>query len=178
MTLTLSDELRSYLEKWFNTSTANQTRRGVEVRLTLEQFHELIGPKRAASLQRAIDQNRLAGQMHEENPYAYVLTWASYNARSTNVFDETTAIVCTRLESSRRKLPQKGDTLRASHRQALSKKLSGRTLSQDHKDNISKGRSGQPGRVWTQEQKDAASERRRAVEAAKKSTDNGARETR
>jgi len=165
----LSEPLRLYLEKWYSTSIAKKAEKGASVSLTFDQFLDLLGTNRAASLQRAMNENRLSGQMHEENPWAFVLTWRSYAARSSNVYDANTAIVCTRMESSRRKLPEKGDTLRPSHRAALSRKLTGRTLTQEHRDNISKGRAGQPGRQWTAEQKAAASERRRAAEAAKRS---------
>ena len=180
----LSPELTDYLTKWFNTSCAKQVAKGVIVNLTYSDFIELLTPRRAKSLQKAIDQGRLTGQQHEENPYAYVLTWISYAARSTYVFDKATACVCTRMESRSRNLMKQGDTMRPEHRDNLSRALTERTFSDEHRDSLSASLTGLaktdehrraisesmkavPPREWTQEQKDKMVATRAANKARK-----------
>lgn len=164
----ITPELEEYLHKWYKTSTEAKRANGVTIDLSFGDFLSLLTEKRAASLQKAIEGNYLHRQMARDNPYAYVLTWQSYAARSSSVFNLNTATICTRMKSQMLAIPQKGDKLRDSHKANLSKRLTGRQLSTSHKRNISEARKAQPGRQWTPEQKAATSERAKAREAAKR----------
>ena len=167
--MNISDQLMAYLKSWYATSTDNQRKAGVEVALTFEEFLALFEKRQFSSLQKAIDLNRLRYQQDEKNQYAYVLTWQSYAARSTNILSKDTAIVCSRMKSSTINLPQKGDKLRPSHCQSLSRSLTGKPKSEEHRKNISEGKKGRKISGWTEERKAA----RRAQIAARK-PDNSA----
>jgi len=164
----VSDRLMAYLRSWYETSTTNKAEEGVVVELTFTQFLSLFEKRQIASLEKAIANNSLRDQQHEKNKFAYVLSWKSYSARSTNIYSIDTAIVCSRLKSAKLAIPQKGDKLRPGHCNAISNALSGKPKTQEHADNISFAKSGREIAKWSPERKKARSDLRRAQEAAKR----------
>lgn len=162
--MSISAQLMAYLKSWYETSTTKQRKAGVEVTLTFDEFLGLFDTRQIRSLQKAIEANRIRYQQDEKNQFAYVLTWRSYAARSTNVLSKETAIVCSRMKSSTINLPQQGDKLRPSHCQNISKSLTGKAKTEEHCHNISDGKKGQKIKGWSEERKAA----RRALIAAKK----------
>lgn len=157
MDYSISPRLLAYLKSWFATSTGNKARSLVDVRLTFDEFLSLFETRQLASLQRAIDANRLRDQQSETNQMAYVLTWRSYAARSSNIFDRDTACVCSRMKSAKINLPQKGDTLRPEHRANIGRKLKGRPKTADHRAAISAGAKGTTKVKWSPERRAARS---------------------
>jgi len=163
----ISSALMSYLKSWYTTSSNKQTKAGVSVTLTFEEFLALFEKRQLASLQTAIDTNRIRYQQDDKNQFAYVLTWRSYAARSTNVLSKDTAIVCSRMKSASLALPQKGDKLRPGHCMKVSKGLIGKAKSEEHAKHISEGKKGQKIAGWSEERKAARSALRKQQEAAK-----------
>lgn len=166
--MSISTDLLEYLAKWYKTSTGKKVEEGVTVALSFNQFIALFEKRQLASLQKAIDGNYLFRQQHQENPYAYVFTWRSYRACSSNILNAETACVCSRLTSKQICLPQAGDKLRPNHCANISQSLTGKEKTAEHADNISKGKKGRSISAWTPERREARSELRRAQEAAKK----------
>ncbi len=164
----ISERLTSYLKSWYATSIHNKREAGVEVTLTYSEFLNLFEVRQLASLEKAIEENRIRYQQDENNKFAYVLTWQSYAACSTNVFSRDTALICSRMKSATINLPQKGDKLRDSHCQNLSRSLTGKRKSEEHRKNISEGKKGRKIRGWTEERKAIRSAQRQAQEAAKR----------
>lgn len=160
----LSPRLLAYLQSWHATSTAKQVAKGVEVDLPFQDFLNLFEPKQLDSLQRAIDADRIRYQMDKENAFAFVLTWTSYAACTGNKFNKDTATVCSRQKSKAINTPQAGDKLRASHKQAISAKLTGVPKDEDHRKAIGDGNRGKPKAAWTDERRQ---DRRNQIAAKK-----------
>lgn len=170
--------LQEYFVKWFTSAVTRMASKGVTIDITFLDFMtKVVTPRQYASLQKTMDAGWLNSRQATSNDRAYVITWKSYGARSTNVFNLETAYFCTRAESEKRSKPAKGEALRPSHRANISKKLrgvpkteehagaisealTGRTLSLEHKQNLKK-----PKAPWTEERK----AQRRAQIAARKS---------
>lgn len=168
MTSTLSPRLLGYLTSWHGTSTRKQAASGKVVDLSFDAFLGLFEKRQLKSLERAIVEGRLPAQQHDQNPYALVLSWRSYSACSSGLFNAQTACVCSRTKSAKINLPQKGDKLRPGHAANIAKALIGVAKSDDHRKSISKGCEGVPKRKWTDEEKRARSLLRQAQEAAKR----------
>jgi hypothetical protein len=164
MTTTLSPRLLGYLASWHATSTRKQAASGNVVDLSFDAFLGLFEKRQLKSLERAIVEGRLPAQQHETNQYALVLSWRSYSACSSGMFNAQTACVCSRNKSARINLPQKGDTLRPGHAQAIAKSLTGKPKSQDHRKAISQGCRGVSKAGWSEERR----AERRALLATKK----------
>lgn len=158
--MSISPRLHAYLTSWFHTSTGNKADAGVVVELTFDQFLSLFEKRQLASLETAIMRNRLRDQQGSENPLAYVLTWRSYVARSSNVYSVETAMVCSRRKSAKLGLPAKGDMLRPSHCENISTSLTGVAKTDEHCANISAGKRGQKIAGWSDERK---AERRQQI---------------
>ncbi len=167
----LSSALRGYLSSWYDTTAENKRNQGVIVELTLEQFIGLFGTRQLRSLQKSIETNRLRYMQGIDNAFAYVATWKSYAACSSNVWSVDTALICSRSKSATVNLPQAGDKLRPGHCENISKGLKGRTLSDDHRRNISDGCKGVPKPKWSDEKrakfKAVAAKREAAKRAAR-----------
>lgn len=164
----ISPNLLKYLQAWFTTATKQKIKSGNVVDLSFAEFLDLFQKHQLASLQKAIDANRIRYLQDEKNSMAYVLTWVSYAACSSRVFNKETATVCARWKSAQINLPQKGDELRPEHREAIAKGLQGKAKTEDHKKAISDGSKGVRKAGWSQERKDERSRLRREQEAAKK----------
>ncbi len=163
----LSPALLGYLRSWYETTAANKRDQGVIVELTLEQFLGLFSKRQLRSLQNSIDTKRLRYMQAVDNIFAYVATWKSYAACSSNVWSVDTALICSRNKSATVNLPQAGDKLRPGHCDNISKSLIGRRLEDDHRANISEGCKGVPKTPWTEERRARMSARRQVEEAAK-----------
>ena len=173
--------LTDYLEKWFATATARMTAKGVSVEISFVDFvNKVITPRQIASLQKTMDEGWLNARQARTSDLAYVITWKSYAARSTNVYSLDTAAFCTRSESKARAKASKGEKLRPSHCekisaglrdkpkaeghcQNISEALAGRTLSEEHRANLKK-----PKKPWTEERRRQFSEAAKARAAEKK----------
>lgn len=162
--LDISPRLLAYLASWHATSTKRKAAQGIQVDLSFDEFLVLIDKRQMKSLQRAIDSNRIRDQQNEKNPFAYVLTWKSYAACSSRVFNRDTACVCSRMKSARINLPQAGDKLRPEHAAAIGAKLRGKAKTPEHRKAISQGSRGTSKTPWTEERKAA----RRAQIVARK----------
>lgn len=165
--MNLSTELLTYLSKWYATSTRNKANDGAIIELTFDQFLSLFEERQLDSLQKAIVEGRLTGQQFKTNPFAYVLTWKSYDARSSNVFSIDTACVCSRQKSEALSKPARGDKLRKSHRESISDSLVGVPKTQEHCNNISASLKGKPKKGWTPERRLARSKQIAERNAAK-----------
>lgn len=172
-----SMSLQEYFVKWFTSAVTRMASKGVTIDITFLDFMtKVVTPRQYASLQKTMDAGWLNSRQATSNDRAYVITWKSYAARTSNVFNLETACFCTRAESEKRSKPAKGEALRPSHRANISKKLrgvpkteehagaisealTGRTLSLEHKQNLKK-----PKAPWTEERK----AQRRAQIAARK----------
>ena len=185
MNLEISPKLLAYLRSWHGTATTRKRQAGNTVDLSFQAFLLLFSSRQLASLQRAIDNNRIRYLQSDQNGMAYVLTWRSYAACSTGSFNSDTACVCSRWKSAQLNLPQPGDKLRPGHKAKISAALAGKPKSEEHAASISEALTGRtlgdehkanlrhPKRPWTEERKRAASERASAREAAKRETSNG-----
>lgn len=147
----LQARLMAYLTSWYETSTQNQRNASVEVTLTLKDFLSLVKPHVKLKLTRSLNAGTIHRDQASDNKNAYVLTWASYAARSTNVMDKTTAVVVTRQMSELLCLPKKGDKLRPGHRAKISKSNTGKTNTPEHNQNISAGKKGKKIAGWSPE---------------------------
>lgn len=156
----LSSELDTYLRKWHHTSTTRKANSGVTVNLPFEDFLGLFTKRQLASLQRAIDTGRLLGQQNRDNEFAFVLTWRSYSACSSRIFDRDTACIASRNKSKIINKPQAGDTLREGHRDSISKSLTGVAKAPDHCKAISEAKKGVSIKGWSEERK---ADRRRQI---------------
>lgn len=172
----ISPALMNYLKSWHQTSTAKQTKNGATVNLPFQDFLDLFDPKQITTLQNAMDAQRIRYFMNEKNDFAFVLTWVSYAARSSNVFDKTTATICSRLKSRQLATPQKGDTLRDDHKDAISKTLTGKAKTIEHAGNISVGKKGVPISGWTEERKEARKKQLADKKAAQLAASNAAQD--
>jgi hypothetical protein len=162
--LDLSIELSDYLGKWYKTTTANKADKGATIDLTLDQFVGLFEKRQLTSLQKAIDENRLAALQNKKNPFAYVATWRSYEACSTRVWNSETALICSRMKSSTVNLPVRGEKLRPEHKAKIARKLTGKPKSAEHRQSISDSTKGGSKSEWTEERR----AKRRADIAARK----------
>jgi hypothetical protein len=170
MTNHLSERLSAYLESWHAGTVRKKREAGYEVTLTFQQFVALFEEHQLASLQRAIDADRLRYLQDEHNPFAYVATWRSYDACSTGIYSAETACICSRQKSKAINKVQKGSKLRQTHREAISRGLTGKARSEEAKEAISAGKKGVPIAPWSEERKAARSAARKAQEAAKRAT--------
>lgn len=161
-------KLEAYLRSWHNTATTRKIKDGFTVELSFSDFLSLFQKHQLVSLQKRIDNDSIRYFMADTNQMAYVLTWTSYSARSSRVFDKNTATVCARWKSAQINLPQKGDELRPEHRANIGASLKDKPKSEDHKKAISDGSKGVAKAAWTPERKAARSAQRQAQEAAKK----------
>lgn len=150
--MNINERTDAYLLAWYTTSVAKKSGKGAQIELTYEQFRQMLGRKRYNQIRDAIHRCYINTFMDENNPAAYVLTWRSYAACSTKIYNVQTATICTRAESKILNRARKGDVLRPEHVAKLSKALTGRTLTDEHRQNISDGKKGKPGRKWTPEQ--------------------------
>ena len=164
----LSPNLTGYLRSWYDTTAENKRTEKVVVELTFDQFVSLFDKRQLRSLQKSIDCNRLRYMQSVDNAFAYVATWKSYAARSSNVWSVETALVCSRSKSATVNLPGPGDKLRPDHCANISKSLSGRRLSDDHKANISESSQGSTKAPWSEERRARMSERRQREQATKR----------
>lgn len=162
--MTISHQLRRYLEDWHRTSTTRKSEDGIQVDLSFGAFLALFSEKNLETLENAIWYKRLRYLQDKANPLALVVTWKSYAARSTNAFNSETAIVCARYISKRISLVQPGDALRVSHAANIGEALRGKPKTDDHRANISESCKGKPKALWTEERKAA----RRALNEAKR----------
>jgi hypothetical protein len=163
--MTLSHRLRSYLESWHKTSTTRKRNQGIKVDLSFDAFTALFSQKQFETLENAIWHNRLVFLQNRANRLAFVLTWRSYAARSTNVFNSETAMICCREKSARINKAGAGDVLRPAHAAKIRKALTGKPKTAKHRNNISKGCKGKPKVQWTDDRK----AERRALNEAKRS---------
>lgn len=159
--------LLGYLKSWHLTSTQKQRDAGHWVDLTFCEFLNLFDTKQLQKLRIALMDGKIKETQNENNEQALVLTWRSYAARSTEEFTRDTANVCTRAESFTINRSGAGDTLRPSHVENMSKGLTGRKLTDDHRANISEGCKGVSKAPWTEERRARMSARRQAEEGAK-----------
>ena len=159
----ISKRLHGYLKSWYTTSTSRKIEKSIKVTLTFDEFVSLLSPNQLATLERSLNCGWLEYLQTENNPYALVLTWKSYSARSSRVFSVETATVCSRHKSKQINIIQKGDAMRPEHREAISKGKKGKPLDTKHKENISKGKKGKKIKGWSEERKAA----RRALLAQK-----------
>lgn len=164
----ITPRLMAYLKSWYGTSTQNQRNAGVVVELSFDEFLSLFEARQIASLEKAIERDRLRYQQNEKNKFAYVLTWKSYAACSTGILSINTAIVCSRMKSAKLCLPKKGDKLRGSHKANLSKAKTGVAQTEEHRKAISDGTKGVKKAPWSEERKAARSTQRQAHEAIKR----------
>jgi hypothetical protein len=154
----LSDDLLAYLRAWHATTVSRKLAAGHRVDLPFAHFLDLFEERQLASLQSAVEEDRLNGLQDRDNPYAYVATWRSYAARSSGIYDKTTAFICSRMKSDAINKPKPGDVLREDHRAAISKTLTGMPKSDDHKAALSEALKGTTKQPWSAERK---AERRR-----------------
>ncbi|UYY77480.1 hypothetical protein [Sphingomonas sp. R1] len=153
MKIIISANLEAYLRSWHKTSTTQKIKDGIYVDLSFSDFLNLFSKKQLVSLEKHIAENSIRYLMSPENPYAYVLTWASYNACSTRVFNKETACITSRMKSEKINKPQKGDKLRESHKVSISKGLKDKPKSEEHRKNISESMKGQKRGPMSDEQK-------------------------
>jgi hypothetical protein len=161
-------KLEGYLRSWHNTAITRKAAAGYAVDLPYEDFLGLFQKHQLVSLQKRIESNSIRYFMAETNSMAYVLTWVSYSACSSRVFDKTTATVCARWKSAQINLPAKGDELRPEHKASIGESLRGVAKTDDHKKAISEGCKGVSKAGWSAERKAARSALRQAQEAAKR----------
>lgn len=173
--------LTDYLAKWFTTATTRMAKKGISVEISFVDFvSKVITPRQIASLQKTMDEGWLNSRQASSSDLAYVISWKSYAARSTNVYNLETAAFCTRSESKARAKASKGEKLRPSHcdkisaglrnkpkseehRDSISEALTGRTLSEEHRASLKK-----PKKPWTEERRRQSSEAAKARAAEKK----------
>lgn len=132
----LSPRLKAYLQSWFNTATGRKRAQGLIVELTFEQFVQLFKPRQIKTLEDAIAANRLRYLQQAANPFAFVLTWTSKEARAAGVFNASTAMVCSRQRSQQIHHLRAGD----SHRPDTLVKMR-KPKSASHKANMKKPKS-------------------------------------
>ncbi|QHD66815.1 hypothetical protein GS397_06990 [Sphingobium yanoikuyae] len=166
--LNVSPRLYAYLVSWHETSTTKQREAGSVVNLPFQDFFDLFTARQLKTLEEAIAANRIRYLMDVKNPYALVLSWKSYAAKSLNVMDKTTATICSRMKSRQINLPQKGDTLREDHKEAIAKKLTGVAKTEEHRANMSLAQKGSKKAGWTEERK---AERRKLIADKKAAAD-------
>lgn len=164
----LSPNLLAYLKSWHNTTITRKAQAGYAVDLPFEDFLALLTKRQLASLQKAIDQQRLQSQQNRNNPYALVATWRSYAACSSGRYDKTTATICSRMKSAAINMPRAGDKLRDSHRQRIATGLAGKSKSSEHRQAISESSKGGKKQPWSEERKAA---RRQQIAAKKAGTE-------
>lgn len=174
MQIIITPNLEAYLRSWHKTATTQKTEAGIYVDLSFADFLNLFEKKQLLSLEKHIAENSIRYLMAHDNPYAYVLTWVSYNACSSRVFNKDTACITSRMKSEKINKPQKGDKLRESHCQNISSGLKDVPKSEEHRANISKGKTGVSTGPMSDEQKAVRSasakaywDRVRAEKAAK-----------
>lgn len=144
---------KAYLHRWYEESLRTKEAQGYTIDLSFEHFLALFSPKQLRSLEQSYVDGRIYHVQAAANPLAYVLTWKSYAACSTGLFNRNTACICSRQKSRQINMPNKGDVLRPSHRKKLSRKLTGVPKLQEHKDAISAASKGKPKAAWTPERK-------------------------
>jgi len=164
----ISTQLMAYLKSWHPTTVRRKTGAGMIVNLTFDEFLSLFEKRQLSSLQKAIDADRIRYQQDEKSPYAYVATWKSYAACSSGIYNIETALICSRMKSSKINLPTAGDKLRPSHCASISKSLAGKGKTEEHCLAISDAKKGKKISGWTEERKAARRTLRQAQEAAKR----------
>lgn len=151
----LSSRLLAYLQSWHTTSTQKQAEAGHVVDLPFQDFLNLFEQRQLKTLEDAIEANRIRYLMDAKNKYAFVLTWKSYAARSSGVFNSETATICSRMKSQILSKPKAGDTLRDGHKAAIATTLTGVAKSDEHRANMSIAAKGNSKAAWTPERKEA-----------------------
>lgn len=179
--------LLEYMTKWFNTSMSRMAARGVTVDLTFRQFiDDVVTARQYASLQKTKEAGWLNSRQHRDNPMAYVITWKSYSARTSNVLNVDTVCFCTRAESRQRSKPVKGEALRDAHKSRIAAKMTGKEKAEEHREKIGEALTGRtlsaehkanlkrPKQPWSEERKAAARKAAMDRAAAKRAMKGGA----
>lgn len=173
--MSISSELETYLKKWHNSTLTSKRKSGHQVDLSYADWLGLFSERQLNTLEKAIASNRLGSLQHKSNDLALVATWQSYAACSSGIYDKSTARICARKTSKAINLPKKGDKLRPSHVAKVAEKLTGVVKTEDHRQNISDGKKGQPIAGWGEDRKAAKSEAMKAYHAKRKAEQEAVR---
>lgn len=149
----LTAELTAYLNSWYETAKAKQTKRGVAFHLSFDEFLELWGTRRLRTMQKHMDDGTIYKRMNGENPFAFVFTWKNYRAKQQGVMCRETAQVCTRQKSRMDCSMKKGDEHTPSAKAKIAAKKLGIPRDDDTKAKISKSMKGKNRKPMSEEQK-------------------------
>jgi hypothetical protein len=169
----LSPELETYLLKWHATSTGEKAAQGNTIDLPFEAFLALFAKRQLITLQKAIDGKYLQSMQARDEPYSLVLTWRSYAACSSGIFNADTACVCARFLSKAQNMPKAGDKLRPGHVANIAASLTGVEKTPEHCQAISDGKKGVKIAGWSDERKLARSQQIAAKKAANAAQSEG-----
>lgn len=152
----------AYLNGWLAKSERYQVAvKHRRFELTLDEFLTLWGADRLRKLDAWITTGMHGNRMHRKNPYGMVLTWRDSAARKSGVMNMQTARVTARVISQRECGITKGETHSPEACARISKSLTGKTKSEQHKRNISIAMQGRKRGPMSEEQKRAISEGRK-----------------
>ena len=160
----LTPRLVRYLQSWHKTSTTRQKAKGNAVELSYTQFLSLFTDGQLLALEWAAYKGSLGVLQNEESKDALVLTWRSYDAVCSKLFNVNTAFICTREMSAQVCRMKAGDNHTPTAKKKIGAAQKGKPKSAAHKAKISQSTKGKPKAGWSPERRAARS----ALIAAKK----------
>lgn len=138
----MNHELNTYMRGWYDKVAQKQSKRGILFALTYEDFLELWGQRRLATMQKHLDDGTIYARMSGNNPFAFVVTWKSYAAKQSGVMNLETAQVCTRSKSKSDNGMRRGDKHSQEVKDRISASKLGKTHSEDHRKALSAALTG------------------------------------
>ena len=169
----MTPELTAYMQSWFDKVAQKQTKRGITFALTFDEFLELWGTRRLATMQKHMEDGSIYARMSGNNPFAFVVTWKSYAAKQAGVMNSETAQVCTRSKSKADNGMRKGDKHSQAVKDRISASKQGKTHSESHRLALSQALIGKKRGPMTEEHKAKLSAAMKAARARRRAAEQG-----
>lgn len=169
----MTPALTAYMQGWYAKVAQKQTKRGIAFELTYDDFLALWGARRLATMQKHMDDGSIYARMSGGNPFAFVVTWKSYAAKQSGVMNIETAQVCTRSKSKADNGMRKGDKHSQEVKDRISASKQGKTHSESHRQALSKALTGVKKGPMSAEHKAKLSAAMKAARALQKAAQQG-----
>lgn len=139
----LSSDVMEWLVAQYARSQIYQKSRGVDFKLTFDQYVPLWSSHRLKKLRKLLGTGALA-RFQRNKSFGWVLSWSTKKARSTGVMDISNARILTRLESEKRFRIQAGEKQSEAAKLKIGAAHKGKVISAKHREAISRARRGRP----------------------------------
>lgn len=170
---TISDELAEILERKYEAAKRYQKKQGVQFDLTLNEYIDLIQRPQIQSMEKKLKKGTLKRFMKSD--FGYCLTWKDRPSRATKIMNAETAVFVNRQKSKRNQQFVKGDTHTQESKDAISKGKTGQKQSEETKAKISASKTGTKASDETRAKQSAAKKGRKLTDEQKAAIAEGQR---